>query len=1475
MTAITRKWHRLSFRLPALIAIFAAAAGLVSAGISYAVAYQSYVSLAKERMELVRNERARAVVGLIERYRTGLASLAAEPGISSRIDAFSRAMDRMAADQKRILIEGYTTANPFPEGSRSAIASTGDGSDYTALHKLAHERFLRLLQIQDLDDVLLVDPDGNVVYSVMKEPDFGTNLLNGPYHTSNAAKVFRAALAAEPPWQQAFADMEPYGPSKHPALFMGQAVRDETGRIAGVILIQLDNLRLRDVVNHVQDLGDSGEVYVVGPDATRRSQTRFSKGELMTERMTAEAATRSAAGFTASVVTKSYAGHDVIVAYAPIDVMGVRWGIISNIDLSEALAPLHVIVLATGAGVLLSTLTIAFLGYASARRISRPLDQSLRAMAKLSRGELDVEIEDGNGVTEIKQIATTLRAFRSSLVETKRLVTEVTESEEQLTSLLDSSPTGIIVLSHENKVLFVNDPGAMILGKRKAGFVGETFAFVEIAIEPPVVRQLIQTLRRDGSLRDALIAVRTPEEVALNVSARRTSFKKEEAYFIWFSDVTESLRANRDLRDLSARFVTLLENTPDLITIKDRELRYQAASQSVAAVLGLQSWRDLIGKTLAEAWRGDPAAVPDDAANEAVLSGAAAGLSEEHPDAFRKDRWLSTRRVAIRNEKAEIIGVLSISRDITDAKRLQTEIEHALSEAKDARIRTEAILAGAPDPILIVGGDSVIEYVNQQVRKVLGYTSEELVGQRIERLIPERFRSGHLGHVHGFFAEGQLRLMGAGRELYALAKDGTEIPVEIALSPIRTGGKPIVVALVRDITAQKQAEREVRAAQEAAEAATRAKSEFLASMSHEIRTPMNGVTGMAELLGQTDLDEDQLHMVRTIRESGNALITVINDILDFSKIEAGKLSLEHVSMSLMDAVEGVAATLTPSAAKKGIRVHVFVDPDLPSHVSGDPTRLRQVLFNLGGNAVKFSDGKDVAIRAEPAARSEPGKVWVRFRVIDHGIGISKENQAKLFQAFSQAESSTTRRYGGTGLGLAICKRLTEMNGGSITVESEEGRGSTFSVEFPFQLAEDAPSSRKERDLTGLHVLLVGGLAPRAEAIEAYVRDRGADVTAAPTLDAAIAALAAGRPQFDSIMLDLGLDAQRHQEAVAALRKLGVAPAVMILLQDFQHRNARIQEDDVVTVDANPLLYYRLVSAVAVAAGRASPQIKNELDAAKLKPTKAPTPAEAEALGQLILLAEDNPTNQDVIRRQINLLGRACEIVNNGEEALAAFRSGRYALVLTDCHMPVMDGYELTGRIRGLEQDTGRHIPIVAVTANALQGEAERCIAAGMDDYVSKPIAMPALIAILEKWLPAAAMPQSAKEPATKKSTSNGSDPSSAKRAGNGTAVDDRAIKDMFGDDPTTFKEILHSFLDPSRQIVAEIETAHERRDAAEIRGAAHKLKSSARSIGAHALADLMVTLEAAGKAQDWTKIDALAPTARAELIKVEHYIEAL
>ena len=541
------------------------------------------------------------------------------------------------------------------------------------------------------------------------------------------------------------------------------------------------------------------------------------------------------------------------------------------------------------------------------------------------------------------------------------------------------------------------------------------------------------------------------------------------------------------------------------------------------------------------------------------------------------------------------------------------------------------------------------------------------------------------------------------------------------------------------VAERSESERQLLEARDVAETATEAKAAFLATMSHEIRTPMTGVIGMVDMLVHTKLDDDQRQMMRTVRDSAYALLTIINDILDFSKIEAGKLELEAIPFSIRDTVEGVSETLRPNASNKGIRINVHVDPDIPDAVLGDQVRIRQILFNMAGNAVKFTEEGRVRICAFLGPTGDEKKATVRFEIIDTGIGISKEAQADLFTEFSQAESSTTRRFGGTGLGLSICQRLTEMMGGKIEVESELEKGSTFIVTLILPIAEEHAIKSDGHDLSGLNILIVSDDAEERELDAKYLRHWGAEVTTIGDIGEAkplaLEATGQGTP-FDTIALGSAWSIETQVAEIEAMQaEKDLAGVRFVLMTQTRTKAERKDITNTLYVESDPLRRTPFIRAVAVAAGRASPDISYEDEEIVVEAAKAPTIEEAEAAGTLILVAEDNKTNQNVIRRQLNLLGYAAEMADDGKQALEAMKSKRYAVLLTDCHMPEMDGFELTQTIRKAEKDGDVRLPIIAITASVLVAEIDRCYEAGMDDSLLKPLELPKVKAALRKWMP--------------------------------------------------------------------------------------------------------------------------------------------
>ena len=684
---------------------------------------------------------------------------------------------------------------------------------------------------------------------------------------------------------------------------------------------------------------------------------------------------------------------------------------------------------------------------------------------------------------------------------------------------------------------------------------------------------------------------------------------------------------------------------------------------------------------------------------------------------------------------------------------------------------------------------------------------------------------------------------------------------------------------------------ELVVARDAAETSTRAKSEFLAAMSHEIRTPMNGIIGMIDLLRETKLSADQSHMMSTVRDSAFSLLQIINDILDFSKIEAGKMDIEEVPISIRDAVEAVGATLAPNADNKELLLTTYIDPAIPDWVLGDQVRLRQILLNIGGNAVKFTETKPdkrgcVAIHAERLDSSDDETVVVRYSVIDNGIGIPESAQESLFEAFTQAEGSTTRRFGGTGLGLTICVRLMAIMNGELKVDSEPEKGSTFSAIIPHKRSKEKTTRSDAQNLKDVRVMIVTSEKGIQTSLSKYLTYWDADVVSVSEQDKiyplAVEGSDTGQP-FDCIVLaeDITTD-QKNEIHNAIFANSALKGCKFIFLQGGRRKTARLTDSDVITVDASPTHRAAFITAVAVSVGRASPEIKAEVSNKQSKgKVKAPTIEEAEATGSLILVAEDNMTNQDVIRRQLNMLGYACEMYEDGVLALEAWEKKPYAMLLSDCHMPNLDGFGLTAAIRDRQKGTSERLPIVAITANALQGEADRCLAAGMDDYLSKPLQMDLLKTMLAKWMPAESsaitpvveVDHAAEIPTTSPQTDEAAQTNepSVEEA----TLDLNALRDVFGDDDETLKEILDDFVEPATNNVAEIQAAYDERSAKGVQQAAHKLKSSSRAVGAIQLADLCVALEAAGKAESWDEIDRITPNLSGALDHVVLQIKAL
>lgn len=682
-----------------------------------------------------------------------------------------------------------------------------------------------------------------------------------------------------------------------------------------------------------------------------------------------------------------------------------------------------------------------------------------------------------------------------------------------------------------------------------------------------------------------------------------------------------------------------------------------------------------------------------------------------------------------------------------------TERKRVEEELRESRAHLQGIIDSALDAVITMNEEGEVTGWNPQAELTLGWSRKEALGRNVSRLmIPPSYREDHERGLKHFMATGEGPILGTRTEMAALHRDGHEFPVELSHSVARVGERHIFSAFLRDITDRKQRQEaiersrdelearvrertaELAAAKDAAEAASLAKSQFLANVSHEIRTPMNGILGMTDLALETDLGPEQRDYIEAVKASGEALMEIINDILDFSKIEAKKLELESLGFNLRTCVDETMKALALPAHQKGLELACHFLPGTPEWVTGDPTRLRQVLVNLMGNSIKFTERGEVVVRVETAPSVYDG-AEVHFTVTDTGIGIPREKQRLIFEAFTQADGSMTRKYGGTGLGLAISNELVRMMGGRVWVESEEGQGSTFhfTVRLGFSQNREGAALADPASLRNLRVLVVDDNASNRRILEQMLAGWGCAPVSVEGGDPALVLLQQAQEAaspFPLVLTDAqmpGMDGFTLAERIRENPQLALATIMMLSSAGQIGDAARCRALGVAAYLTKPVRKSDLRDAILrVLAGPHGEEKPRDLV------TRHSIREERRALR--ILLAEDNRVNQTLAVRLLEKHGHSVTVTANGREALECLGRQTVDLILMDVQMPIMDGFEATTAIRELERKRGGHTPIVAMTAHAMKRDSERCLNAGMDAFISKPIDSKQLFEVIESLI---------------------------------------------------------------------------------------------------------------------------------------------
>jgi two-component system, sensor histidine kinase and response regulator len=814
--------------------------------------------------------------------------------------------------------------------------------------------------------------------------------------------------------------------------------------------------------------------------------------------------------------------------------------------------------------------------------------------------------------------------------------------------------------------------------------------------------------------------------------------------------------------------------------------------------------------------------------------------------------WYEINQNQLRSTVGTTEGVVYVMRDVTERVNQEKEIERQ-------KQFFEALVNHSPVAIAVLDLDHNVLTCNPAFEHLFGYLTDEVIGSSLDNfLVPPNMVA---------VAEEYSDEVTRGQTIHALtqrsAKNGTLVDVELFGVPVSVGGNRVgALGIYHDITDLEKARR-------AAEAADRAKSEFLANMSHEIRTPMNGIIGMVDLTLDTQLSAEQRDYLETARQSADALLSLINDILDFSKIEAGHLTLEEIDFDLRSTVEGVASIMAQRAETKGLELACMIYHNIPTMLRGDPGRLRQVLVNLAGNAIKFTSMGEVVIRVM-LENETPDYATLLFTVTDTGIGIPKDRLALIFERFVQVDSSTTRNYGGTGLGLTISKQLTEMMNGKMGVESQVGKGSDFWFTARFKKSSESatPTNVKPVNLTEMHVLGVDDNTTNRVILDKMLENFGCRCTTVSrgyeAVEKLLAAVQSGDP-YRMVLLDMQMPEMDGEQTLRAIKAdPRIRDVEVIILTSMGQRGdaGRLESMGCAGYLVKPVKQSQLYEAIVTVLGR-KPQ--KSLQAALVT---RHTLSEKKRQSVRILLAEDNPINTKLGVILLQKAGFSVDVVENGIQALEAVRKQHYNVVLMDVQMPEMDGLEATRLIR-MQEKKGEHIPIIALTAHAMQGDRELCLDAGMDDYLSKPLQPQDVIATLERWSSdevVATIDQMQNEPPVAVEDDN---------LAPAPPIDQAAAMPRFGGDNDFFKELLGEFVGQLKERSGQMREALQANDTAEMARLAHNLKGAAANFSAGVLSSTAKELETQARDGNLSNAPGLILEIEAEIPRVADFLNHL